>query len=293
MKPKKSISRIAMIAGAIMITTAVTSCGSDTLNPRQAKSALEKEAMFSDSSCVKSFNTGFYEVNPAQLNQLKQLRDAGMIDLTTSSVIEKKKVNVYSYWSGYTSELQNVEHTFANVTLTDAARKYEVSHVVRFRDDIEKDLKLREGIISEPTPDYILSNNDLNTGAGIEEIVAETADAEEEVAAATDSVSEASQPAAKPQVTVSDYENALSKVSAETHEMLLGKYELVKVTEVFCPENMKENGVGSCSYIYRFIDKTPFGHVFDAPETGKLSQGHATFRRYVDMGWIVEQNNPE
>lgn len=293
MKPKKSIARIAMIAGAIMITTAVTSCGSDTLNPRQAKSALEKEAMFSDSSCVKSFNTGFYEVNPTQLNQLKQLRDAGMIDLTISSVMEKKKVSAYSYWSGYTPELQNVEHTFANVTLTDAARKYEVSHVVRFRDDIEKDLKLREGIISEPTPDYILSNNDLNTGADIEEIVAETAAAEENVAEATDSVSEASQPAAKAQATVSDYENALSKVSTETHEMLLGKYELVKVTEVFCPENMKENGLGSCAYIYRFVDKTPFGHVFDTPETGKLSQGHATFRNYVDMGWIVEQNNPE
>lgn len=293
MKPKKSIARIAMIAGAIMITTAVTSCGSDTLNPRQAKSALEKEAMFSDSSCVKSFNTGFYEVNPTQLTQLKQLRDAGMIDLTTSTVVEKKKVSSYSYWSGYTSAMQDVEHTFANVSLTDAAKKYAVSHVARYRDDIEKDLKLREGITPAPTPDYILSNNDLNTGADIEEIVTETAEAEEEVAAADTIAADVEQPAVKEPATVSSYDAALSKVSIETHEMLLGKFELVKVTEVFCPENMKENGVGSCSYIYRFVDKTPFGHVFDAPEEGTLNQGKATFRRYVDMGWLVEHNNPE
>lgn len=189
--------------------------------------------------------------------------------------------------------MQDVEHTFANVSLTDAAKKYAVSHVARYRDDIEKDLKLREGITPAPTPDYILSNNDLNTGADIEEIVTETAEAEEEVAAADTIAADVEQPAVKEPATVSSYDAALSKVSIETHEMLLGKFELVKVTEVFCPENMKENGVGSCSYIYRFVDKTPFGHVFDAPEEGTLNQGKATFRRYVDMGWLVEHNNPE
>lgn len=301
MRPKKSFSRIAIMAGALMITTAITSCDSDTLNPRLAKNALEKEAMFADSSCVKSFTTGFYEVNPAQLRQLQQLQKAGMIDVTFKSVVEKKKVSNYSYWSGYTTASQDVEHTFATVSLTDAASRYVVSHVVSHREDQEKDLKLRGGVAEEPTPDYILSNNDLAIGADIEDVVKETAAAEEEVVESADTA--ASAVAAKSDVVEKkepsspadggEYEAMLAKVDTKAYDMLLGKFELVKVKEVFCPENMKENGVGSCSYIYRFVDKTPFGHVFKAPESGKLMTGKASFCRYIDMGWAVQHNTPE
>ena len=299
MRPKKGFSRIAIMAGALMITSALTSCDSDTLNPRLAKNALQKEAMFADSSCVKSFTTGFYEVNPAQLRQLQQLQKAGMVELKLTSVVEKKKVSNYSYWSGYTTASQDVEHTFATVSLTDAATRYVVNHVVTRREDQEKDLKLREGVAGDPVPDYVLSDNDLAIESDVEEMVVETAAAEEEVIASADTVAQSDVPVAASvdkkdaAVPANDYEAMLAKVDTKTHDMLLGKFELVKVKEVFCPENMKENGVGSCAYIYRFVDKTPFGHVFKAPESGKLMTGKATFSRYIDMGWTVQHNNPD
>lgn len=291
MRPKKSFTRIPLIVGTLLMATAITSCDNDTLTPRLAKKALEKEAMFADSSCVKSFNTGFYEVNPSELAKLKQLHDAGMIELATNAVVEKKEVSNYNYWSGYTTASQNVEHIFATVSLTEAAKKYEVHHVVKQRDDNEKDLELAKGHTVEPTPEYMMSNNDLDTGDDIEEIVKSTAEAEEKIAdnTVTNTGAKTGQPAATPSSTpLSSYESALAKSAIKTHDMLLGNFELVKVKEVFCPEDMKENGIGSCSYIYRFVNKTPFGHVFGAPEANKLTTGHATFRNYVDMGWLVD-----
>ena len=49
----------------------------------------------------------------------------------------------------------------------------------------------------------------------------------------------------------------------------------------------EEEGKGTCKYIYKFVDKTPFGYVFDAPSEGWLSQSSATLRHYQDLGWVV------
>lgn len=238
MRPKKSFTRIPLIVGTLLMATAITSCDNDTLTPRLAKKALEKEAMFADSSCVKSFNTGFYEVNPSELAKLKQLHDAGMIELATNAVVEKKEVSNYNYWSGYTTASQNVEHIFATVSLTEAAKKYEVHHVVKQRDDNEKDLELAKGHTVEPTPEYMMSNNDLDTGDDIEEIVKSTAEAEEKIAdnTVTNTGAKTGQPAATPSSTpLSSYESALAKSAIKTHDMLLWKLRAGKSERSILP----------------------------------------------------------
>lgn len=112
-----------IIAACCLLGGILTSCDSDTLSPRLAKKALQKEAILRDSSAVATFHTGFYEINESEGDQLAQLQAAGMISFNTETIIEKKKKSTYDFWTGYRYYTVDVTHTFATVELTEKGAK--------------------------------------------------------------------------------------------------------------------------------------------------------------------------
>lgn len=84
------------------------------------------------------------------------------------------------------------------------------------------------------------------------------------------------------------YELAMSRVNRTAHNMLTGKWNLVKVKEVFCPEEYAKNGKATCKFIIEFTEKTPFGYVLGAPKQHERTLANATLTHYTDMGWLID-----
>lgn len=276
---------------AILLTVSggmLTSCDSDTLSSRLAKNGINKELAFRDSSQCVEFNTGYYEVDDKGATQLKQLANAKMITYKIETIIEKKKRSNYSWYSGYTYYYEDVEHKFATVSLTKEGRKYKVYRPVTMREEYEDLLKIYEEA-EEETPDYMIVKAETETQP---QAVADTAGIGD---ASADAIEEEPDgPVETNEGTAdeggkSDYEKALEKVNVEEHSMLAGRFELIKVINIYCPEEMQKNGKGQCEFIYEFTDKTPFGFVLGAPTQHKRCIGNASLIHLEDNGWIVTE----
>ncbi len=280
-------SSLAVLSGLLLTVSGgmLTSCDSDTLSARLAKNALCKESSFRDSSQCVTLNTGYYEVDEAEITRLKQLQNAKMVTCKIETVIEKKKQSRYNWYSGYTYYYEDVEHQFAEVTLTKEGLKYKVYQPVTMREDLEELLKANEKT-EEETPDYmtVKESTTVQNESSAPEVPADSAAVIEEEPVETP-------PAETPSEEKSAYDKALEKANREYHEMLAGRLEVVKVIEVYCPEEMQKNGKGTCKFVYEFVDKTPFGYVLGAPEQHKRHIGKATLTHYEDKGWIVDDIN--
>lgn len=280
-------SSLAVLSGLLLTVSGgmLTSCDSDTLSARLAKNALCKESSFRDSSQCVTLNTGYYEVDEAEITRLKQLQNAKMVTCKIETVIEKKKQSRYNWYSGYTYYYEDVEHQFAEVTLTKEGLKYKVYQPVTMREDLEELLKANEKP-EEETPDYmtVKESTTVQNESSAPEVPADSAAVIEEEPVETP-------PAETPSEEKSAYDKALEKANREYHEMLAGRLEVVKVIEVYCPEEMQKNGKGTCKFVYEFVDKTPFGYVLNAPEQHKRHIGKATLTHYEDKGWIVDDIN--
>ncbi len=280
-------SSLAVLSGLLLTVSGgmLTSCDSDTLSARLAKNALCKESSFRDSSQCVTLNTGYYEVDEAEITRLKQLQNAKMVTCKIETVIEKKKQSRYNWYSGYTYYYEDVEHQFAEVTLTKEGLKYKVYQPVTMREDLEELLKANEKP-EEETPDYmtVKESTTVQNESSAPEVPADSAAVIEEEPVETP-------PAETPSEEKSAYDKALEKANREYHEMLAGRLEVVKVIEVYCPEEMQKNGKGTCKFVYEFVDKTPFGYVLGAPEQHKRHIGKATLTHYEDKGWIVDDIN--
>lgn len=155
------------------------------------------------------------------------------------------------------------------------------------REDIEDLLNIFDET-EEKEPDYMTVQN----GDGKEpQTTPATPDTTDEYA---DSVEVEPDYAEVPETTsdsegTSAYDKALEKVNKEYHNMLSGRFELIKVVNVYCPEEMQKNGKGKCDFIYEFTDKTPFGYVLGAPVQHKRAMGHASLTHYADKGWVVTE----
>lgn len=286
---------IAMLA-AVALLLGFTSCGDDAvLGKSAAKKAIKKEALFAKDFATAKFDTGFYEIDEDYVLKLAQLQAAGVITYKVETVIEKVQKRNYNYWSGYSYYTVDNEHLFATVALTEQGRKYVVENPTRLRKDIADDFKANKDY-EEAVPDYM----NADPAAPVQavpaaeeevEVVAVEADsvAADSVVVMAEEVEEVVEEApAAPANPNAAYEAACAKVSRESHEMLLGRFELEKVKEVRCSEDMAKNGVGQCTLLYTFRDKTPFGYVLGAPRQGFIEEATVSFIYYEDMGWTVD-----
>ncbi len=254
---------------AVMGGVLITSCDDEQLTKRLAKNALEEHAQFRDSSMTVSFSTGYYEVDETGREQLLRLQKAEMVTCKFDTVIEKRRH--YSWYDGETFE--DVPHAFATVAFTEKGQKYVVTNKPMMREDQEEDMKLLEGNKELQLPDYMTA------------IIAAATAPEKTETSAPEPVEEDFTPApAEPKTA---YELAREKANAVQHDMLAGYVEIVKVKEVFCPEEMRKNGKGNCIAICEFVDRTPFGWVLGNMREGQRALVKANLVHYEDMGWVV------
>lgn len=283
---------------AVLLLAGVAACSGDgsPLSESSAKSALKKEAIFAKDSQVASINIGFQEVNEATLANLALLKAAGVVDYSTEKVVETVTKRIWGgYWNGYYNTTKEVEHVFANVELTDAGKKLVVENPTKKRADIIKDFKSNENY-EEILPDY-MSASGLGTDASAAAADAEVEVVEEQVAeVAADTVAAVAEEVAAVEVDQAPvnenpnaaYEALLARVNTEAVSVLLGRFEIVNVKEVLCTEDMFKAGKGSCTVLYKFVNKTPFGYVFNAPKQDYIMSTKVNFVLYQDMGWVVE-----
>lgn len=287
---KKTIAIVAAAAVAI----GLTSCDDSVLSSSSARKAIKKEAIFAENYATAQFNTGYYEAGEGDLLNLARLKAAGMVTYTAETIIEKVRKSTYSYWSGYSYYNVDEEHTFVTVQLTEEGKKHLVETPVTQRADIAKDFKANEDY-EEFIPDYMkIESTDIVTPVtekevveAVEDIVPDSAVIEE--VTATEEVTETQAPSPAPVKAEPNaaYEAAMAKVNIETHNVLLGRFSLEKVREVRCSEEMAKNGVGSCTAIITFKDKTPFGYVLGAPKQDFLKGVKVSLVYYEDLGWTV------
>lgn len=287
---------------ALMVTStlilSLTSCGDDSvLSSSSAKKALKKEAIFAENFATEQFKTGYYEVSESELTDLQRLKAAGMITLTSEVIIEKVQKRNYDYWRGYTYYTVDREHIFASVQLTEEGKKLEIEEPVTKREDIIKDFKDNENY-EETIPDYMTNYETTTTVVAedpvVEEVVTEEAVEVDSAAVEETGIEEAtreSEAAQAPEPAKKDpnaaYNAACAKTYTQEHNMLLGHYELKKVKEVRCSEDMAKSGTGKCLALITFRDKTPFGYVLGAPKQDYISSISVSFIYYQDMGWTV------
>lgn len=272
-----------------------TSCDSDELSPRLAKKALQDSPELRDSCLTRTFNTGYYEIEADDTVKLGQLQRAGVITYTTETVVEKKTRYRYS-WYGSSSYTENVDHIFATVELTEQGKKLEVANKPQLRSVYEKALGLfdKKKEIEEPAYMSAMAAEKAKKAEKSETNEPESDEyaTEDSVAVDTFAVEEDyDEPVTEPTpaATKTDpYDEACSRVNMVQHEMLLGKIEIVKVIDVFCPEEYKKSGAGECNFVYEITELTPFAWVYcdqEQLQTRKLAT--AKFKHTVDQGWYV------
>lgn len=287
--------------GALLLLGA-TACQNDgPLSAGAAKSALKDSPTFGKENYAYTFQTGFYEVTENQLDNLAKLKAAGVVDFTVETVTEYVQKSTYNWWTGYSYYTVEEQHTFATVSLTEAGLKYEVPEpngVPKYLRKYFDKMKDYEEIV----PDYmsaVYGNAAQPVAVDEEEVVVEEVAPEPydstEVAVAEEVVEEVVEPEPAPAPKKEEkadknaaYHAMLDRVNTEDHYMLLGRFKLEKVLLVECTEEMLKNGKGSCTFVYTFVDKTPFGFVFGAPDLDAYKLGSATFKLYANEGWMVD-----
>lgn len=292
---KRFCLSFAIVAILLGITT---SCSGDgkPLSSSSAKAALQKEAIFAKDSQVKEFEIGFQEVSEDYLQNLARLKAAGVITYTAEKVIEKRESRQGNYWYGYYTVTKEITHVFADVQLTDEGKKYVVENPTKLRADIAKDMLPNENY-EENIPDFMMATDNAfgsQTSSVTEEVaVIDEAFADsvfvdtlrEEMVAVEETIA----PEPKKDSPNAQYEAMKARTgNTETVNVLVGKFEIVKIKEVLCTDKMFEEGTGSCLLLYKFVDKTPFGFVFGAPAENHIETAKVKFIHYQDMGWTVE-----
>lgn len=293
---KKFLAYASMAAIAI----AFTSCSDNgPLSKSSAKSALEDTQMFAKNKYVTEFNTGYYEVTESELDNLAKLKAAGVITYSIDEVTEYTDHTYGNYWTGYYTRTVETTHQFANVELTEEGKKLEIEDAdwaPKFFEKYAKKMKDFE----ETMPAYMTASGDNATPAteevAVEEVAVDDEFTDSVVVEEAVEVVEAPAPApAKKADAKKDrneaYNNALAKVSSESHNMLMGQVKLEKVILVQCTEDMFKEGTGKCTFIYTIKDKTPFGFIYSPLREGAYEIGNATFKYYTDLGWVVDDMN--
>lgn len=288
-----------LTAGVILFGMTACSGEGSPLSKSSAKSALKKEAVFAKDSQVASFALGFQEISESEFNGLVALKAAGVVDYTLESVVEYRENRVWGgYWVGSYTETVEVTHVFANVSLTPEGQKYIVAEPTEYRKDLAEILKANKDY-EEFEPDYMSVTDAAyqqliapKPAKAAEPVVEEVVDADTAVVEEVVEQAPTHNPnqARKADNKNAAYEAMVARVSTETVKVLLGRFEIEKVREVLCTEEMFKDGKGSCKVYYKFVDKTPFGYVLGAPKADYLMSATVKFIHYQDLGWVVAED---
>lgn len=300
------MKKLFLSLAVVSVLLGLASCSGDgkPLSASSAKSALKKEAVFAKDSQVTSFEIGFQEVSEEYLQNLARLKAAGVIDYTAESVKETRYESYGSYWTGYYKRPYEVTHIFADVKLTPEGEKLVIENPTELREDQIKDFAANKDY-EEKVPDYMSASDysfsDAPAPVEPEEEVVEVEEVVEEVVEdSVDSVEEAvevetpqpKKPEPKKEADPNAaYQAMLNRVNTTTVKVLVGRFEIVKVKEVLCTEDMFKDGRGSCTVLYKFVDKTPFGFVFNAPQENYIQSVKVNFIHYQDLGWTLVPDN--
>ncbi len=284
--------RATLVLAIVMVGASVfTSCDDSRLTARQAKKALSKHHKFRAGSATKEFPTGYYEVNLADLNSLAQLKAAEMVAFKVDTVLEVKKHSHYSWFGPTTYSYSETEHYFAAVSFTEKGQKYVVKDVPTMREDEEDDLKLLEEEPIEVLPSYMSATyqvlNDNPATEGDDEVAVDSVVVVQEPAVTPEEVAAEKKPAAEDPMAKDTYKAAVCRRNVQNHHVMIGENSVLKVKEVYCPEDFQKVGKGLCVAICEFDDKTPFGWVLGAPKEGERFKVEAEFVYYEDLGWVA------
>lgn len=317
------MKRLAYLACMLLLLVGMSGCGQDgPLSKRSAKKAVERSAMFAKDSQVTEFQTGFYEATTAQLDQLAQLKAAGMVTYTAEGVMEyakdRKWVPTYSYFYGmryqsggyYSYTERKIPHVFVSVSLTEEGKKYVIDKPTVMRKDYAELVKHNDDY-KENLPDYMNAKD--NTFEKLTGTAPERPKKEEtvtdEVVVAADSMAdtvvaveaveeEAPKEEPKKKASKSDDKNARFKslqdrVKSETVNVLLGRFKVVKIIDVYCTEDMFKAGRGTCNVVFTFTDTTPFGYVLSDNKPDFYMLKNCSFRLYQDTGWALDDTTED
>lgn len=135
----------------------LVSCNDNVLSKRLASNAIEREAMFRDSSQVVKFDVGYYEIRPEMREALDTLVALGVINCKVEEVVEHRRFEKYTWWEGTKVYYKDVTHYFADVSLTESGEAYMVSDppITRLGDDftLSDSLLLSENSLFVQTDD--------------------------------------------------------------------------------------------------------------------------------------------
>lgn len=272
------------LAAIVAFALTLASCSNNgPLTASSAKSALKKEAFLGKDYVAKEFKTGIYEADESELQNLAKLQAAGMISFTVDKVIEYVSRRQYSGFFSYTHVTIENSHYFVGVSLTEAGKKFVVEKPEKQREDILEDMRINNNLDSV-VPEYMYATYAVD--GNVEVVEQEDMDFVDD-SESVDTV--ASQPAEQqaPADRNAAYKAARNRENVKIVYVRMGRNELVKVKEVRCTEDMYKAGQGTARFLTKFVDKTPFGYVFDCPAEGYVSSHKATFTLYQDMGWVV------
>jgi hypothetical protein len=262
-----------------------------------AEEAVKKDVYWDNPYLTTSFTIGYYEIDFYEIEELKQLYTAGVIDLS----IDKAVVEHKNYYWG---DVSYRDHYFVDVKLTNKGKKYVFEdEIKKGRKDILEELGYDEPI--EKTPGYMTDVKDVAINTLLpdpskkqkEEKREEKHDSHSNDYSTTtyDNTSynynSSSSSKAYEEPTPTAYEVARDKVHRENVTVITGEMRIVKAKEVYCPEDYYKRGAGTCKIITEFTNKTPFGYVLGAPTEGVRKIETYQFKRYEDLGWVVEGNH--
>ncbi len=252
----------------MVLPFALSACDSNVLSERFARCAIEKEAMFRDSSQVAVLDVGYYEVKPEMRAVLDSLVKLGVVNCKIDEVKERRRFEKYTWWEGTKVYYKEVNHYFADVSLTDAGKKFLVCNPPTTRLGDEPAIS---GDVPVAGDSLLLASYDDTAADSIGAV---------EVAKDADS--------AEKEEDKNLYSAALARVKYTSEWVLTGFYKVKKVYDVFCPPSYAREGRGTCHFVCSFEGVTPFGSVMESRREGERIKGRATLLHYLDNGWKVE-----
>lgn len=268
-----------LLAGSGMFI--LCSCGNGELTKGKAEDALEEGlVMFKDSSQFDVLPVGYFQIDDENAReQLQKLANAGMITYKANKVIEHKKYSNYSYFGGRTYSTRDIDHYFATVGLTPEGEKFIITDPVT--EIADKDMENKN-------KDKDIDIDALNQATAADSIrIADSIAAVE--AAAAEAAMQADDMKQVPEVK-SEYQLAQEKQSYTTFYVLSHKNKIVKIKDVYCPEELLKHGKASCDYIYENVKVTPFGRILGKVTEGERHKRSASFIHYIDRGWCVDKD---
>lgn len=293
-KTKTAFLCCAVLIGGI----AFTSCDSDQLSKRLAKNAFEESSLMRN-SYVCSLRTGYFEVTgKEEIKRLKQLQAAKMITCKFEKITEQRTTRQYS-WYGSSYSTRDVEHIFAQVDFTEEGKKYVVESLSGLRKDEVEDMKINDEELQkdEEVPAYMNVSDEIDEPANAsaaksnDEAATDTAAADSAYADGVmddDGFVDSPDDAQNAAASKSAYPLAIEKINTETQYVKLCQFKLYKVKEVFCSEEMRKNGTGSCLCIIEVSDKNPFAWAFGLEyKEGERIAFKVNLKHYEDMGWVA------